>query len=265
MDSSEKAAGAVKTLGQKGDGNSQRCGCVVAGIGYDGAEILKDSKKIFGDQARNERWEVWWQNLRQPDAAARAPAPGVCRPNGGQQLEVLLAAGREVHLSVSPSGQAVIQEELGRRVGLERFDVAELLGSPAPRAGQLHYHHYKNLMAPIASGSFLTSGMVICPCSGSTLAAVAHAMGENLIHRAAEVHLKERRKLVVVPRETPLSLPQLKNMQAIHEAGAVVLPASPGFYARAETVADLVDFVVARICDQLGVANALIPRWGTEA
>ena len=96
---------------------------------------------------------------------------------GVRLLEVLLAAGREVHLSVSPSGQAVIQEELGRRVGLERFDVAELLGSPAPRAGQLHYHHYKNLMAPIASGSFLTSGMVICPCSGSTLVVVAHAMG----------------------------------------------------------------------------------------
>ena len=122
--------------------------------------------------------------------------------------------------------------------------------------------HYKNLMAPIASGSFLTSAMVICPCSGSTLAAVAHSMGENLIHRAAEVHLKERRKLVVVPRETPLSLPQLKNMQAIHEAGAVVLPASPGFYHGATSMADLVDFVVARICDQLGVAHTLMRRWG---
>jgi 4-hydroxy-3-polyprenylbenzoate decarboxylase len=185
-------------------------------------------------------------------------------PYGVRLLEVLLAAGREVHLSVSPSGQAVIQEELGRRVDLDRFAPADLLGS-ATGGGGLHYHHYKNLMAPIASGSFLTSGMVICPCSGSTLAAVAHAMGENLIHRAAEVHLKERRKLVVVPRETPLSLPQLKNMQAIHEAGAVVLPAAPGFYARAETVSDLVDFVVARICDQLGVSNTLIPRWGSQA
>lgn len=184
---------------------------------------------------------------------------------GVRLLEVLLAAGREVHLSVSPSGQAVIQEELGRRVDLERFAAADLLGAPVPAAGRLHYHHFKNLMAPIASGSFPTAAMAICPCSGSTLAAVAHAMGENLIHRAAEVHLKERRKLVVVPRETPLSLPQLKNMQAIHEAGAVVLPAAPGFYARAETVADLVDFVMARICDQLGVANSLVPRWGTDA
>jgi len=183
-------------------------------------------------------------------------------PYGVRLLEVLLAAGREIHLSISPSGQAVIGEELGRRIDLDRFSLEALFGNVPPPSGRIHYHHYKNLMAPVASGSFLTAAMVICPCSGSTLAAVAHAMGENLIHRAAEVHLKERRKLVVVPRETPLSLPQLKNMQAIHEAGAVVLPAAPGFYARAETVADLVDFVVARICDQLGVAHALLPRWG---
>lgn len=186
-------------------------------------------------------------------------------PYAVRLVEVLLSAGREIHLSISPSGQAVLREELGRQIDLERFRIEDLFGGPGPASGIMHYHHYKNLMAPIASGSFLTAGMVICPCSGSTLAAVAHSMGENLIHRAAEVHLKERRKLVVVPRETPLSLPQLKNMQAIHEAGAVVLPASPGFYARAETVADLVDFVVARICDQLGVANSLIRRWGTEA
>ena len=186
-------------------------------------------------------------------------------PYGVRLLEVLLAAGREVHLSISPSGQAVLETEMGRRVDLDRFDPSVMLGAPPPPAGRLHYHHHRNLMAPIASGSFLTAAMVICPCSGSTLAAVAHAMGENLVHRAAEVHLKERRKLVVVPRETPLSLPQLRNMQAIHEAGAVVLPASPGFYARAESVADLIDFVVARICDQLGVANALIPRWGASS
>jgi 4-hydroxy-3-polyprenylbenzoate decarboxylase len=179
-------------------------------------------------------------------------------------LEVLLEAGREVHLAISPSGQAVIETELGLAVDLDRFDVATLLRRPPPAGGVLHYHHYKNLMAPIASGSFLTAAMVICPCSGSTLSAIAHSMGENLIHRAAEVHLKERRRLVVVPRETPLSLPQLKNMQAIHEAGAVVLPAAPGFYHGAATVADLVDFVVARICDQLGVPNALIRRWGEE-
>jgi len=185
-------------------------------------------------------------------------------PYAARLLEVLLAADREIHLAISPSGQAVIEAELGRRVDLDRFDLQTLLGGTAPTTGKLHYHHHKNLMAPIASGSFLTAAMVICPCSGSTLSAVAHSMGENLIHRAAEVHLKERRKFVVVPRETPLSLPQLKNMQAIHEAGAVVLPAAPGFYHGAASVADLVDFVVARICDQLGVPNALMRRWGAS-
>lgn len=180
-------------------------------------------------------------------------------------LEVLLAADRDVHLAISPAGQAVLATELGRTIDLDRFDAAALFGGPRPTRGQLRYHHFRNLMAPIASGSFLTAAMVICPCSGSTLSAVAHSMGENLIHRAAEVHLKERRKLVVVPRETPLSLPQLKNMQAIHEAGAVVLPAAPGFYHGAESIADLVDFVVARICDQLGVPATLMRRWGDQA
>jgi 4-hydroxy-3-polyprenylbenzoate decarboxylase len=178
-------------------------------------------------------------------------------------LQVLLAADREVHLAISPSGQAVFEQEIGVRLDLKDFSIELFLGEPPPATGKLHYHHYQNLMAPIASGSFQTGAMAICPCSGSTLAAVAHSMGENLIHRAAEVQLKERRKLVVVPRETPLSLPQLKNMQAIHEAGAVVLPAAPGFYHGAATVDDLVDFVVARICDQLGVDNSLVRRWGS--
>ena len=197
-----------------------------------------------------------------PIVVAITGASGVAY--GVRLVEVLLAAGRAIHLTVSPSGQAVFATETDRRLDLDldRFDLAALLGKAPPTAGRCTYHHYKNLMAPIASGSFLTAAMAICPCSGSTLAAVTHAMGENLIHRAAEVHLKERRKLVVVPRETPLSLPQLKNMQAIHEAGAVVLPAAPGFYHGAETVADLVDFVVARICDQLGVAHTLMRRWG---
>ena len=96
--------------------------------------------------------------------------------------------------------------------------------------GEVIYHHYQNLMAPIASGSFLTDGMVICPCSGGTLGAIVHGTGENLIHRAANVHLKERRKLILVPRETPLSMIQLDNMRRAAEAGAVVLPAMPGFY-----------------------------------
>ncbi|MEC7293471.1 MAG: flavin prenyltransferase UbiX [Planctomycetota bacterium] len=177
-------------------------------------------------------------------------------------LHVLLSANCNVHLSVSPSGKAVFEQELGESIDLDNFSAEQFIGTATALPGRLTYHHYKNLMAPIASGSFLTSAMVICPCSGSTLSAVTHAMGDNLIHRAAEVHLKERRKLVVVPRESPLSLPQLRNMQALHEAGAIVLPASPGFYHNAKTIDDLVNFVVARICDQLNIANELVRRWG---
>jgi 4-hydroxy-3-polyprenylbenzoate decarboxylase len=105
--------------------------------------------------------------------------------------------------------------------------------------------------------------MVICPCSMGTLAAVAHGVSENLIHRAADVHLKERRPLVLVPRETPLSLIALRNMAILAEAGAVVLPAMPAFYTRPQSVMDMVDFVVGRICDQLGVDHELLRRWGT--
>lgn len=209
---------------------------------------------------------------------------------GVRLLEVLLAAGRTVYLTISPSGAAVLKEELGIQVDLNRFDLKSLQCSPlAPREEKqpasstsskqastplpnlaerdgytLHYCHYQDLMSPIASGSFLTAGMVVCPCSGSTLASIAHSLGTNLIHRAAEVHLKERRKLLLVPRETPLSLPQIDNMRKATEAGAVVLPASPGFYHRPKSIDDLVDFVVGRICDQLQVEKELIPRWGEK-
>ncbi len=186
-------------------------------------------------------------------------------------LEVLFAAGRDVYMSISPAGRAVLKEELGLTVDLADFDPASLLtaewtGSIRPDAdrsrGQIHYCHYQDLMTPIASGSFLTGGMIICPCSGSTLGAISNGMGSNLIHRAAEVHLKERRRLILVPRETPLSLVQIDNMRHVTEAGAVVLPASPGFYHGAATIADLIDFIVGRICDQLGIRHRLIQRWG---
>lgn len=182
-------------------------------------------------------------------------------------LDVLLAAGREVFLTISPAGQTVLREELGLHVDLDEFRPAGLLPvSQASESGRgaIRYCHYQDLMAPIASGSFLTGGMVVCPCSGGTLAAISHAMGTNLIHRAAEVHLKERRKLILVPRETPLSLPQLDNMKRATEAGAVVLPASPGFYHGAKSISDLVDFIVGRICDQLGVEQSLVRRWGEK-
>lgn len=116
-------------------------------------------------------------------------------------------------------------------------------------------------MTPIASGSFLTAGMIICPCSGSTLSGISHAFASNLIQRAAEVHLKERRKLVLVPRETPLSTLTLENMHRVSAAGAVVLPAMPGWYHGVQKLEDIVDFVVARILDQFGLGEGLMHRW----
>lgn len=188
-------------------------------------------------------------------------------------LQVLLEQRREVHLTVSPSGSAVIEQELGRAISADRFAVEEFLQAvPAWRSSAARevdtatcvVHHYNDMLAPIASGSHRTAGMVICPCSGSTLSGVAHAASRNLIQRAAEVHLKERRPLVVVPRETPLSSLQLENMQRLVAAGAVVLPAMPGWYHGVATVDDLVDFVVARILDALQIDNALMRRWGSE-
>ncbi len=182
-------------------------------------------------------------------------------PYAARLLQVLCRAGRTVHLTVSTSGAQVLREEMGVSVALNRFD-------PAPfgdlGAGRVIYHHQADFGAGIASGSFRTAGMVVSPCSMSTLAAVAHGITTNLITRAADVHLKERRKLILVPRETPLSLVHLENMTAVTRAGAIVLPAMPGWYHRPGTLDDLVDFVVARICDQLGVEVDLSRRWGGE-
>jgi 4-hydroxy-3-polyprenylbenzoate decarboxylase len=181
-------------------------------------------------------------------------------------LEVLLSAGRRVHLTISPAGVEVLKTELGITVDLKKFDAATLgLTDERIAAGALVYHHYQDYSAPIASGSFLTAGMVICPCSMGTLASVANGLSTNLIQRSADVHLKERRKLIVVPRETPLGTIALENMKRLSEAGGVVLPAMPGFYQKPQSIADLVDFVVARICNQLGVSldKELQKPWGT--
>ena len=176
-------------------------------------------------------------------------------------LDVLVGAGCDVSLSISPIGAKLLSRELGLTIDLDNFDVS-MLGLAAGASEQIHFHDYRDFEAPIASGSFRTDGMVVCPCSTGTLSAIAHSSCINLIHRAAEVHLKERRRLVLVPRETPLSLVQLDNMRQAAAAGAVILPASPGFYHGATKVADLIDFIVSRVCDQLGVENDLVQRWG---
>lgn len=186
---------------------------------------------------------------------------------GTRLLEVLLRAGRTVHLAISPAAGEVFERELGQRVPLDprHFTPHALLGPVANELdlSRLRYHDVRNFQAGIASGSFLTGGMAVCPCSLGTVAAIAHGVGENLIHRAADVHLKERRKLVLVPRETPLGVVQLKNLLAVAEAGAVVLPAMPAFYTLPRSVEDMIDFVVGRVCDQLGVEHHLLRRWGT--
>ena len=174
-------------------------------------------------------------------------------------LEVLLEAGREVHLTISPAAQQVFAAEVGQEVSIDRFRLDSLL--PHADASRLHYWHFRDFSAGIASGSFRTAGMAVCPCSMGTLAAIAHGLSQNLIHRAADVTLKERRPLVLIPRETPLGVVQLTNMTRAAEAGAIVLPAMPGFYHQPQTIDDLIDFVVQRICDQLGVEVSLSKRW----
>jgi len=182
-------------------------------------------------------------------------------PYAVRLLEVLLDAGRTVHLTISPSAVQVVEAELGRNVDLDHFKLSDLLTQANDR-GRVLYHHYMNFKAGIASGSFLTGGMVVCPCSMGTVAAIAGGLSQNLIHRAADVHLKERRRLVLVPRETPLNVVQLRNLATCVEAGAVVLPAMPAFYTRPKSIQDMIDFIVGRICDQLGVEHQLFRRWG---
>ena len=196
-------------------------------------------------------------------------------PYAVRLLQVLCRSNLEIHLTISPSGAAVIRQELGLALDVRRPDLSSLREYvPAWAAGRsnhstsefddtgLKYHHHDDFMTPIASGSFHTDAMVICPCSGSTLSGIARAAASNLIQRAAEVHLKEHRKLVLVPRETPLSVLQLENMHRVAQAGAVLLPAMPGWYHGVTSLDSLVDFIVSRILDQLGIDNSLIGRWG---
>lgn len=183
-------------------------------------------------------------------------------PYAVRLLEQLLSAGSRVWLSISPAGATVIEQELGIRVDLRQFQIAALVPQHADLPGEVQYFHYQDLMAPMASGSARTAAMVVCPCSGGTLSSIAHAASGNLIQRAADVHLKERRPLILVPRETPLSTPQLENMLRCSQFGATILPAMPGYYHQPRGIDDLVDFVVARILDQLHIEHRLGKRWG---
>ena len=177
-------------------------------------------------------------------------------------VELLLDAEVEVHLIVSPQGRRLLCQELA----MDGFTPAGLVQrrSIDGSVPGLTAHDWRDVGASPASGSFRHDGMVVAPCSSNTMAAVASGGSQNLLHRAAQVTLKERRRLVLLHRETPLSLVDIRNMQAATEAGAIVCPASPGFYMRPKSIGDLVDFVVGRLLDLLGVEHELNVRWGQD-
>ncbi len=183
---------------------------------------------------------------------------------GRRLLELLARAGAEIHFVISAAAAEIARDELG--IDADPAEgagyVRAFLGREAPN---VMMHPSDDLHAPIASGSFRHDGMAVCPCSMGCLGRIAAGTSSNLTERAADVCLKERRRLVLVPRETPLSEIHLENMLRLARAGAVILPASPGFYGRRNGVEDLVDFVVSRVLDQLGVPNDLAPRHGGRA
>ncbi|MFH1820256.1 MAG: flavin prenyltransferase UbiX [Pseudomonadota bacterium] len=182
---------------------------------------------------------------------------------GLRLLECLLAADLQVYLLVSQAAHIVAKQELGVALPARAGDLERQLSeSLNTRDGQLRVFGREDWNAPVASGSNPADAMVVCPCSMGTLAAIAHGLSDNLIERAADVMLKEQRKLILVPREAPFSTLHLENMLTLSRMNAVILPANPGFYHQPQSVADIVDFVVARILDQLGVQHELMARWG---
>jgi 4-hydroxy-3-polyprenylbenzoate decarboxylase len=177
-------------------------------------------------------------------------------------LAALLERGVHVELIVTDYGRRLLRDELGDAASVEHLQpfLIDKYGA-AVEAGTMKLHSNRDLGATIASGSHGCSGMAIVPCSMKTLAAVAHGLSRSLVERAADVMLKERRRLVIVPRETPMSLPQLKNMVLCAEAGAMILPAMPAFYQQPKTLDDLADFMAGKILSALGFEHELYPAW----
>ena len=186
-------------------------------------------------------------------------------PYGLRLVESLIRAKSGVYLLYSQAAHVVAKQELGFVLPPRAADAERLFGERfGAKRGQLRVFGRDDWFAPVASGSNPPEAMVICPCTMGTLAAVAAGLSDNLIERAADVALKEGRKLILVPRETPFSSLHLENMLRLSRAGVVILPANPGFYHKPKRVEDLVDFVVARILDHLGVKHDLMQRWGEE-
>jgi 4-hydroxy-3-polyprenylbenzoate decarboxylase len=198
-----------------------------------------------------------------PIAVAFTGASGI--QYGLRLLECLLAADRQVYLMVSQAAQVVINMETDLKLPSQPGEIERYLSEhfSAP-SGRLQVFGRQQWTAPVASGSNPPEAVVICPCTTGTLASVANGICDNLIDRAADVALKERRKLILVVRETPFSTIHLENMLRLSQAGAIVMPANPGFYFRPESVSELVDFMVARVLDHLEVQHTLSERWGDE-
>lgn len=182
---------------------------------------------------------------------------------GLRLLQVLLQTGIRVHLLVSDAGRIVLATEADLKLPRRAKDMERaLLDRLRVESGPLRVFGLQDWNAPIASGSNPADAMVVCPCTTGALAAIAAGASDNLIERAADVTLKEGRPLLLVPRETPFSVLHLENMLRLARMGVVILPPNPGFYHRPRRIDDLVDFVVARILDRLGVSHHLIPPWG---
>src|SRR6185436_4228862 len=186
-------------------------------------------------------------------------------PYGVRLLECLLKADVHVYLLYSQVAQIVARQEMDLALPARAKDAADFFAARfAARPGQLQAFGREDWFAPVASGSNPPDAMVVCPCTMGTLAAIAGGLSQKLIERAADVMLKEKRKLILVPRETPFSSIHLENVLKLAQAGAVILPPNPGFYHHPQTVEDMVDFVVARILDHLEVGHVLMPRWGEK-
>lgn len=186
-------------------------------------------------------------------------------PYGMRLLECLLRSPTRVYLIYSQAAQIVARQEMNLLLPARASEAAAFLSQRFVSAkGQLQVFGREEWFAPVASGSNPADTMVICPCTMGTLAAVASGLSDNLIERAADVMLKEKRPLILVPRETPLSTIHLENMLRLSRAGATILPANPGFYHHPDSIDAVVDFVVARILDQLGIAHELMARWGDQ-
>ncbi|HHB92864.1 MAG TPA: UbiX family flavin prenyltransferase [Thioploca sp.] len=182
---------------------------------------------------------------------------------GLRLLEQLILAQQQVYFLISEPARLVLDLEMGIKLPAQLTAIQEILSERyQAKSEQLQVFGSKQWMAPIASGSSVPQAMVICPCTSSTLAIIANGLSQNLLERAADVILKERRKLILVHRETPLSAIHLENMLRLTNMGALILPANPGFYNNPQTIDDIIDFIVARICDHLGVKHNLSKPWG---